>query len=195
MILYKKNNIEISTIEEQDKDIILDYYSNNTFNCDFETGSLRPSDSEFIQIMDDIINGDDESQILVLKKNNKVIGYISVYVEYDQMVLGHIAIDEKEQHQGYGKLLTELAILLAENDNRNVSLYCNYPNRYLSNLGFDTYDGIHYLYKRKGMKTDLLPHLFVSVDEYRVRADEIIKMEVNSFGEFLRRSKKNGLLF
>lgn len=186
MIIYENDEIEVSTIENADKEKVLQYFSENSFNCDYETGALRPSNSQFIQIMDDIISGkDDENNIFVLKKNGEVIGYESMYVEYDRLNIGHIAVKKSERGKGYGELLTKIAILVAENEDRNVALYCNYPNNYLEKLGLETKDNIHYLYKRKGIKSEWLPNLFVSVTEYKERKDKQLEEELKSYSDFL----------
>ena len=81
MNLYNKDGIIVSIIEEQDKEKVLEYFSENTFNCDRETGALRPTNEQFMRIMEGIISGeDDENSILVLKKDGEVIGYESMYV-------------------------------------------------------------------------------------------------------------------
>ena len=186
MNLYDKDGITVSTIEDEDKERVLEYFESNTFNCDHITGALRPTNEQFLQIMNDIIDGkDDESNIFVLKKDGEVIGYESMYVEYDRLNIGHIAVKDTERGKGYGELLTKLAILVAENEDRDVSLYCNYPNSYFEKLGFKTRDNIHYLYKRRGIKTEGLPELFISVLEYRKRQDERSKKEVEEFADFL----------
>ena len=187
MIIYNKEGIIVSTIEEEDKEKVLEYFSGNTFNCEHETGALRPTNNQFMQIMEGIISGkDDENSILVLRKDGEVIGYESMYVEYDRLNIGHIAVKESERGKGYGELLTRLAILIAENEDRDVGLYCLYPNnRYFKKLGLETNDNIHYLYKRKGIKTEGLPKLFVSVSEYRKRQEQAVKAENKRFAEFL----------
>ena len=45
-----------------------------------------------------------------------------------------IADEKKERRQGYGQLLTKIAILVGENEDRDVSLRCHYPNKYLKKL-------------------------------------------------------------
>ena len=187
MNLYNKDGIIVSTIEEQDKKKVLEYFSENTFNCDYETGALRPTNSQFMQIMEGIISGeDDENSILVLKKDGEVIGYESMHVEYDRLNIGHVAVKESERGKGYGELLTRLAILIAENEERDVGLYCQYSNnKYFKKLGLATKDNIHYLYKRKGIKTERLPKLFVSVSEYRERQDKKLEEKTKRFAEFL----------
>lgn len=186
MRLYNKGKITISTIEESDKEKVLEYFSENDFNCGYETGTLRPSNEQFLQIMDDIISGkDDESNIFVLKRNGEVIGYESMFVEYDILHIGHIAVKRSERGNGYGKLLTKLAILVAENEDRDVVLYCNYPNSYLERLGLKTKDKVHYLYKRKGIKSKGLKRLFVKPEEYRKRKDEETNKELDRFRKFL----------
>ena len=187
MILYNKEGIIVSTIEEEDKEKVLEYFSESTFNCAYETGSLRPTNDQFMQIMEGIISGeDDENSILVLRKDGEVIGYESMYVEYDRLKIGHIAVKESERGKGYGELLTRLAILIAENEDRDVSLYCQYTNNsYFEKLGLETSDNIHYLYKRKGIKTEGLPKLFISVSEYRKRQEQKMEKETKKFAEFL----------
>lgn len=187
MNLYNKDGIIVSTIEEADKDKVLEYFSENTFNCDYETGALRPTNAQFMQIMEDIISGeDDESSILVLRKDGEVIGYESMYVEYDRLNIGNIAVKKSERGKGYGELLTRLAILIAENEDRDVGLYCQYPNNsYFKKLGLETKDNIHYLYKRKGIKIEGFPKLFVSVSDYEKRQDEKVAKQTKRFAEFL----------
>lgn len=186
MTIYQKDNITISTIEAIDKEKVLEYFSENHFNCDYETGALRPSNHQFLQSMDDIISlKDDESNILVLKKDNEVIGYESMFVEYDRLHIGHIAVKKSERKKGYGELLTRIAILVAENEDRDVSLYCRYPNRYLEKIGFKTSDQIHYLYKRRNRKIEGLPKLFVTVTEYKERKQKEQEEDIQKFREFL----------
>ena len=133
----------------------------------------------------DNLKKDDESNVFVLKKNGEVIGYESMFVEYDILHIGHIAVKSSERGNGYGKLLTKLAILVAENEDRDVALYCDHPNSYLEKLGFKTKDRIHYLYKRKGIKSKGLKRLFVKPEEYSKRKDEEMKKEVDRFKKFL----------
>ena len=186
MVLYNKDGLIVSTIENSDKERVLEYFSENDFNCDSETGALRPSNRQFMEIMNKIISGkDDESNIFVLKKDGVVIGYQSMHIDYDILYIGHIAVKKSERGKGYGELLTKLAILVAENEGRNVALYCNYPNSYLRRLGFETLDDIHYLYNRRGITSDWLPKLFVSVPEYRDRMNKKMEEETKRFADLL----------
>ena len=194
MEIYNKDRIKISTIEESDKDKVLKYFSENSFNCDYESGALRPTNRQFTQIMDDIISGkDDKNNILVLKKDNEVIGYESMFVEFDRLIIGHIAVDNAERNNGYGELLTKIAILIAENEDRDVTLYCNHKNKYFDRLKLETIDNMHYIYKRQGIKTKGLPKLFVSVDEYKKRNEQKNKLELERYENFLKHFKDMGL--
>ena len=187
MTLYEKKDIEISVIEEQDKTKVLQYFQENDFNCDYESGALRPSDSQFVKIMDNIISKkDNTSSIFVLKKKGEVIGYISMYVEYDRLHIGHIAVDKKERGKGYGTLMTKLAIAVAENESRDVCLYCSKPNNCFDKLPFRKLDNVHYLYERKNRKKDKsLPQIFISVEDYKKMRDNELKKEVDNFSKFL----------
>ena len=186
MILFKQDGLEISTIENSDKQRVLELFSENDFGCDFESGALRPTNSQFSKIIDDIISGKtDEENIFVLRKNGKVIGYESMFVEYSRLVIGHIAVDRAERGNDYGKLLTNCAIMVAENEGRSVSVWSNHLDKYLKSMGFETSDRIHYLHKYQGIKTPELPQIFVSVDKYKKRQEEKSKKEVEKFRKFL----------
>jgi len=187
MFLYDDGYTQFSTIENEDKKYVLKLFSENNFGCDAETGALRPSDSQFMQIMDNIISKkDDESNIFVLKEQDRVIGYASCFVEYDRLVIGHIAIEKDRQHMGFGTLLTQFIVFVAENDDRDVSLFCTHPNSCFKKMGFDTHDGIHYLHTRQGIKTPEIPSpLFVGANEYKKRQEIKSKKEVDDFAKFL----------
>ena len=187
MIIYKLDEIEISTLKDEHKQSVLKYFSENDFNCDAETGALRPSNAQLEKIMDGIISGkDDESNIFVLKKKSEVIGYISMFVDYDRLTIGHIAVKKSERGQGYGTLLTEMAILVAENEGRDVSLYCAKEKPWFEGMGFRSLnDSCNYLRERTGHKTPWLPRFFVSVEEYRQRQKERQEKEVEHFSKFL----------
>lgn len=185
MLIYRNKNISISTIEENDKYKVLEYFSENSFNCSCLDNDLRPTNTQFLNIMENIIKGkDDESNIFVLKKDGEVIGYESMFVEYDRLTIGHIAIKKEERNKGYGQLLTELAVLIAELEGRDVSLFCKHKNSYLKKLGFETNDEIHYLYKRKKQNKEV-PMFFISVEEYRKRKQREMEEETKSFAKFL----------
>ncbi|MBE6149772.1 MAG: GNAT family N-acetyltransferase [Firmicutes bacterium] len=185
MLIYRNKNISISTIEENDKYKVLEYFSENSFNCSPFDNDLRPTNTQFLNIMDNIIKGkDDESNIFVLKKDGEVIGYESMFVEYGRLIIGHIAVKKEERNKGYGQLLTELAVLIAELEGRDVSLFCKYKNSYLKKIGFETNDDIHYLYKRKKQNKEV--HMFfISVEEYRKRKQKEMEEETKSFAKFL----------
>lgn len=194
MLVYKKDDITVSTVEEQDISDVVKLYSANDFTADYEASSLRPTNYQFITLMRDIIDGKVNTEsVLVLKKNDKVIGYISMFVQYSRLNIGHIAICDTEQHQGYGKLLTRLAMLLAENDDRDVSLFCDHRKNYYSELGFEALDNVHYLYEHKGIKTEELPHLFLSIDEYEKKAEKDRMHKIESFRKTIDFLQKNGI--
>lgn len=194
MVLYENGEISVSTIEKQDEDKVVGYFLENDFNCDGESGALKPSENQFRNIIQSVIDGDDENNIFVLKKNAEPIGYISMFVEYGKLELGHIAVDKNERGKGYGKLLTELAIDVAEQDGRDVSLYCLYPNSFLRKLGFKSEDNVHYLRKRTGNFSNKMPKIFVGVEEYSKRQELKAQKEVERFKSFLNSDFMKGWL-
>ena len=186
MVLYENKDIKISTVELSDIDVIIGYFQENDFSCDFEMSALKPSVGQFRKEMGNIVQGkDDESNVFVIKKNDKVIGYAYCFVDYSSLKIGHIAIDKKERGRGYGTILTKVIIRIAENEARDVSLECNHPNNCFEKMGFITLDGFHFKHKSQCRKSDELPILFVSNEEYERRRDERIKKEVEQFSNFL----------
>ena len=83
--------------------------------------------------------------------------------------------------------------MFAENDDRDVDLYCAYYNNCFSKLGFRSIDDVSYLYEHKGVKTEDLPSLFVNINDYSKRAAEKRELEVIKFRQFLERMKSIGL--
>ena len=188
MILYTDGNTEISTISNDDKPYVLKLYSENSFGCDAETGALRPTNEQFNQIMDNIIAGnDDESNIFVIKEQGKFVGYASCFVEYDRLVIGHIAVEKNKQGNGFGSALTHFVVCVAENESRDVSLFCTHPNSCFKKMGFETSDGVHYYHEKQNVNHSEIPSpLFVGVDEYKKRQDAKRKKEVDDFAKFLK---------
>ena len=188
MVLFSDGYTEISTIATEDKPYVLKLYSENNFGCDAETGALRPTNEQFNKIMDDIISGkDDESNIFVLKEQGRLIGYASCFVDYDRLVIGHIAVEKDRQGIGFGTLLTQIVTFVAENENRDVTLFCMHPNSCFKKMGLRTSDGIHYIYEKQSVKYPEIPSpLFVDIDEYKKRQEIKAKKEQDNFARFLK---------
>lgn len=108
-----------------------------------------------------------------------------MYVEYDRLNIGHIAVDKPYQGQGYGSMLINMAIKVSENEGRDVAAFCLRPNNCFAKLGFKTADGIHYHHAYQGIKSPELPKLFVGVQQYKERKDREMEEEVESFARFL----------
>ncbi len=187
MILFSDGYTEISTISNEDKPYVLKLYSENDFGCDAETGALRPTNEQFNKIMDDIISGkDDESNIFVVKEQGRLIGYASCFVEYDRIIIGHIAIEKDRRGIGFGSVLTNFVMFVAENEDRDVTLFCTHPNSCFKKIGLETIDGVHYIYERQNVKHPEIPSpLFVDKDEYKKRQEIKAKKEQDRFARFL----------
>ena len=188
MILSKKGKLSVHTIAEDDLGTVLQYFSENDFNCRGESAALRPSNTQFMCIMKDIISGkDDESNIFVLKKLGKTIGYVSMFVEYDKMVIGHIAVDKLERGHGYGSYLTKVAVDVADHMGRDVRLFCSHPNPVFAKLGFESHDNVHFHHERKKhiLNPNKYPPLFVDKETYAKRQEARQKKEVERFANFL----------
>ena len=116
-----------------------------------------------------------------------------MYISFTRLNIGHIAVIDNERNKGYGKLLTHLTILLAENDDRDISLFCDRRDNYYLELGFTKIDDEHYLYEHKGIKTEGLPQLFLSIKEYDEKAKKDRIKSVKSFSKTLEWFEKNGI--
>jgi len=179
MVIYNNQNIKIETIEEKTKEKVMELFLDKNANTHPLDLNNKPSESQFRIIINKIINEkDDESNIFVLKKDEEVIGYIYLFVSYDRLIIGHICVTKEERRKDYGQLLTKIAILIAENGNRDVSLKCYYPNKYLKKLGFAEVDEAHYLYKHKGLRNSNFPNFFVGIEEYEERRKQEIRNHI-----------------
>lgn len=186
MVLYEKDDIVISTLDKESIPDILKYFGENDFNCDYESGSLRPSNEKFREIMEEILVTENKiEEVLALKKEGKCIGYLACHVEYSRLNIGHIAVDRKERSKGYGRLLTLVALEIANNEGRDVALQCYYNGKkYWPELGFETRDGVHYLYRCKNIKNNL-PKIFMSCEEYEEMMSIEQEKQLQSYRSFL----------
>lgn len=184
MNLYKKDNIEISLIEENDINAVLKLFDSFDFNVNLDTG-VRPSTDQFESIIRSNMNKDEKLEtVLVLKKDGEVIGYLSCFIDYSMLTIGHIAVKKSEQHQGYGRILTYIAMLLASSSNRNVSCVCYHKNKYLKQLGFETRNNVCYYFQGR-LDCENIPDIFVSLEEYKRLKQIEMDKELESFKKFL----------
>ena len=89
------------------------------------------------------------SDMLVLKKDGKVIGYLNVIYTYEDADLCNIALSEEHQGKGYGNLLIEELIQRCKDRKiKNIHLEVNVLNEKAINL-YKKY-GFKEIRKRKG---------------------------------------------
>jgi predicted GNAT family acetyltransferase len=110
-----------------------------------------------------------------------------MFVEYDKMVIGHIAVDKGERGRGYGSYLTKVAIDVADHMGRDVKLFCSHPNPVFAKLGFESHDNVHFHHDRKRhiLNPNKYPPLFVDKETYTKRQEARQKKEVERFTNFL----------
>ncbi len=185
MILYQNGNIVVRTLEEKDIQTVLKYFGDSNFNCDYETGALRPSPYQFERIMRESLNNPKKTeQVFVLIKDGECIGYMSCYVEYSLLHIGHIVVKKEERNNGYGTLLTVIAQKIANSEERDIRLTCFYNNSYLQKIGFEK-NGPHYSYRHK-KSINKFPKIFIGIEEYKKMKDEEISEKIKSFKKFLK---------
>lgn len=185
MIFYDKDGIVIRLVEEKDINNIIDLFSKNNFNCDFESGSLKPSNNQLESIIRDSVNNENRTEgFLVLEKDNNFIGYLAMHIDYDRLVLGHIAVKKNERHKNYGRMLTFVALNIASNEDREVICQCFNPKNYLVKIGFRHLGGGTY-YKKTKHVDKKIPKVFMSIEDYKALQDKKMKQEVDDFKNFL----------
>lgn len=183
MIIYRKDDIEIGTIEERDIDAVLTLYNENDFGVKYM--DTMPTVEQFESVIrEDINEPTKQNTVLVLRKRNLTIGYASIYISGEQINLGTIAITPEERNRGYGCLLTYLTTLIASKGGRKTTLVSYRPQSYLRPLGFTTTDGISFICDVKPVP-DGIPNLFVSNEEHQKRELERINRSLKSFESFL----------
>lgn len=184
MILYQKDDLEISLIEEDDIEDVIELFESFDFDINYGTGN-KPISSTFRRIIKQNLSREEKiDTVLVLRKDLKVIGYLSCFVDYSRIVLGHIAINSDYQHRGYERLLTLVSMYLASKSNRDVSCVCYHQNKYLTDLGFETNDGINYMFKGR-LEEDCVPDIFISIEDYSELQRKEAKEEIERFKRFL----------
>lgn len=186
MLLYKKDNISISLIEESDIEEVLKLFSENTFNVTPDTG-MKPTSYQFEEVIRENMNKETKKKetVLVLKSDDAVIGYLSCFIDYSRLTLGHIAVNEAYQHRGYGRLLTITAMHLASLSNRDVDCICYHRNKYLKSLGFETEDDIFYIFRGRLDVKIGTPDIFMSIEEYKEMKKRENEREVEDYSKFL----------
>ena len=185
MIFYDKDGIVIRLAEEQDISKIVELFSKNNFNCDYESGSLRPSNSQLENLINESINSDIKTDAyLVMYKGEKFIGYLAMHIDYDRVVIGHTAVVKKEQHKNYGRMMTFVALNIASNEDRDVVCQCYNPNNYFVKIGFKNIGSGNYLKKTKHVDKKI-PKVFISNNEYKRMQLERQKQEIDNFKSFL----------
>ena len=74
-------------------------------------------------------------KVLVLKKSNKIIGYLSFFIIYERIEVEYIYILKEERKNGYAKYLFQELFNIAKNNNCiNISLEVDTTNNSAINL-------------------------------------------------------------
>ena len=60
------------------------------------------------------LSGNPFARLYVLEKNEKIIGYCDLWIMYEQAQIANLAVDQKWQGKGYGRLLMNHMIQEAE---------------------------------------------------------------------------------
>jgi len=185
MQLYQKDDLEVSLIEESDIEEVIKLFDSFDYIVTHDKED-KPASSSFKNIIiENLSKTEKKDTVLVLKKNSKVIGYLSCFVDYSQIVLGHIAVNSAYQHRGYGRLLTLVSMYLASKSNRDVSCVCYHVNKYLTDLGFEKQNGIHYIFKGR-LEADYIPDIFISKEDYEELKRKESEEEIERFKHFFK---------
>lgn len=136
-------------------------------------------------MIDSIKSDKKDEAVFIIERNNEILGYLSAFIEYSLLNIGHIAVKKEYQHKGYGKLLMQLVVKVAENENRDIRLVCNYRNSsILKDLCFKTNNNVNYSLETEKKKNNL-PKIFMTCDEYKKNQDDITKKQLDEWKNFL----------
>lgn len=192
MLIYKKNNVNIRTFEEDDINDIVELYKICNFYPYDSDPSLKSTSYEEAKMLYDSLNEDKRiSNAIVVTKGNKFIGYAYITISYDRIVIEQLAIIPEEKNKGYGKLLVETIKEIANNEERDIVLtsYLNY--NFYGCLGFEQ-NGIHYKYKHQTPKYEI-PKMFIDYEEYKKLVNKHLEEEIKKFDKTLEFMKGIGL--
>ena len=156
MTLYEKDDIVIRTYEEVDIPSIIEF-----IRCD-EIG--KKDQAKFL--LSNISSEVDE--ILVMLKNNKVIGMVYLMAYYDIIDILTFTVNSENQGLGYDKLLLDIIKSVANNEDRDIGYMGE--NEFLSNNGF-VKNGIRLLWKHA--KKDMgIPKIFMDSEKQKNMKDD-----------------------
>ncbi len=157
MIVYKQDDIVIRTYEENDIGSIVTLFDDKSI-------------SEYNQSKFLLLNITDElDRILVITKDDKVIGLADLMAYYDRIDISRIIIEKEYQGKGYDKLLVDTIKSIGNNEDRDIG--CMVHDKYLIQCGFeDSGIGIKWKHTKQDMG---IPKIFIDKEIQKHMNDNI----------------------
>ena len=157
MIVYNQGDIVIRTYEEEDIGSIVSLFDDKSI-------------SEYNQTKFLLLNITDElDRILVIVKDNKVIGLADLMAYYDRIDISRIIIDKEYLGKGYEKILIDTIKNIGNNEDRDIG--CMGHDEYLVQNGFEN-KGIGLRWKHT--KQDMgIPKIFIDKEIQKHMKEDI----------------------
>lgn len=157
MIVYNQGDIVIRTYEENDIGSIVSLFDDKSI-------------SEYNQTKFLLLNITDElDRILVIAKDDKVIGLADLMAYYDRIDIVRIIIEKEYQGQGYDKLLIDTIKSIGNNEDRDIG--CMGHDECLVQCGFeDSGIGLRWKHTKQDMG---IPKIFIDKEIQKHMKDNI----------------------
>lgn len=191
MIINRNDKKVIRKLETKDINKVLDIYDANDFDYEEIAIEPKPSTNEMKRVISNIVNEKIlTAQILVLEKENNIIGYALIEKTYpDTYYLSQLVISECERNKGYGKYLLDAIKELAKIDNSNIELdTLDRTGTFFEKQGFIR-NGYCYSYDCQNIQTSIEDALFYSKEEIKEKNKLEVERQIEKNKVFLKKLK------
>lgn len=166
MILYQENEIIIRTLEQRDKEEILEMFRNETFGLIGPLADERPSIVDEIKVIDKVLAKEEVSEnYIILEQEGIIISYASIYQDMkDRIHIGTLITKKEYRNNGYATKLLRFIKNYANQNNLIVKAETLTCRSLLSYVGFANGERyVDYIYRPKQL-TKEIPKIPVFLD-------------------------------
>lgn len=199
MILSQEDTKIIRTIENRDKEEVIDMFKREDFGfCGF-LADQRLSLVNEIRIIDEVLNKEElEEEYIILEIEGIIVSYACVYQDRkDRIHIGSIVTKEEYRRQGFGSHLLKFIMGYADQNSLMIKAESLTCKKLLLNLGFNSgIRSIDFIYKPQPINQiqEKYP-TFLNYEGQQNKQKEKIKesKEIESFSKTLEFIKDIGI--
>lgn len=138
MILYQENETIIRTLEQRDKEEILEMFRNETFGFIGLLADERPSIIDEMKVIDKVLAKEEVAEeYIILEQDGIIISYASIYqVMKDRIHIGTMITKKEYRNSGYGTKLLKFIKNYADQNKLIVKTETLTCGSLLSSVGF-----------------------------------------------------------